>query len=413
MSRKSIGGEARSHGKFVIFVALFVFLYAGLSPFKPIVAWFTAVLTISGFLLLKKSKLGIIAELVLSIAVFIFFIATGSPDQWWKWLAAGVIALSFWIESKRYLPILKGTKTWDDVDWLSEEEEDEENKALISIVLLQRQSRSLDTEILKQVLSEAWGGTFDDESEDQFVTGEDPIHFVKSQQGMWLIHNHPQPYGPPKDMAESVPELRLRTALAEHRAWMAVDLMMPENEELPLETYYPYIFRLIKDLANEDTLVIYRPESGSANIWNEEVAASLGSDDPLQSFSQPTNPSVLQVADDDPRMLAAVKEARDTFHLYREHWEKRTDENYFSVKAAITREGHTEFIWVDATGLEPNFIHGTLGNEPVNLPGLSLGSQVEIPLSDLNDWAVMIDDDSPPLGLYTVKVLQNAHSQDS
>jgi uncharacterized protein YegJ (DUF2314 family) len=80
------------------------------------------------------------------------------------------------------------------------------------------------------------------------------------------------------------------------------------------------------------------------------------------------------------------------------------------VKAAINREGHTEVIWVDTSALEPNFIHGPLGNEPANLPGLSLGSQVKIPLSNLNDWAVMIDGGSPPLGLYTFKLLQKANS---
>ena len=322
-----------------------------------------------------------------------------------------VVSLGQQLES--YLPILKGTKTWDDLRWDSDEENPSEEagpEALISIVLLQRNPRSLDSAILEQILADSWGGSFSDDDETQFVTGEDPVHFVKSKQGMWLIHNHAKPYGPPEEMAESVPELRLRTAVADHRAWMAVDLLAADNEDLPLDTFYPYIFRLIRDLANDDTLVIYRPESGSANIWNEEVAESLGSDNPLETFNTPTNPSVLQMADDDPRMLAAVKEATDNFNLFRENWEKRTDDSYFAVKAGITREGNTEFIWLEVTGLEPEFIHGTLGNEPVNLPGLKMGDQVEVPLSDLNDWSFIIDEESQPMGLYTVKVIREAHS---
>lgn len=411
---KSIGDEARSHGKFIMVLSAGAFLFLGLSPFKPLVAGFCAVIALSGFLLFKNLKIGILTELILSVLIFFFLVATGSMENWWRWLFAAFLAISFWIEWKRYIPILRGTKNWGDPDWLSGDEELEDSEGanpLISIVLLQRQARSLDSVILKEILAGAWGGSFDDNSETQFITGEDPIHFVKSNQGMWLIHNHAEPYGPPDEMAESVPELRLKTAVAEHTAWMSVDLLVPENEDLPLDTFYPFIFRLIKDLANEDTLVIHRPESGSANVWNEEVAASLGSDDPLQTFSQPTNPSVIQISDDDPRMIAAVKEAHDSFHLFREHWEKRTAEQSFSIKAAVTREDNTEFIWVDVTGLEPEYIHGNLGNEPVALPGLTLGSQVEIPITDLNDWAIMLDEETPPLGLFTVKVLQEAQAE--
>ena len=53
-------------------------------------------------------------------------------------------------------------------------------------------------------------------------------------------------------MAGGIPELRLKTAILNHRAWMAVDLVAAADDTLPLDTYYPYIFRLIKDLANED-----------------------------------------------------------------------------------------------------------------------------------------------------------------
>lgn len=228
---------------------------------------------------------------------------------------------------------------------------------------------------------------------------------------MWLIHNHDEPYGPPEEMAGGIPELRLKTAILNHRAWMAVDLVAAADDTLPLDTYYPYIFRLIKDLANEDTLVIYRPESGNINVWNEEVADSLGSDNPLDSFSTPTNPGVIQIADDDPRMIAAVEEARETFDVFRSHWASRTEDQSFAIKAAITRGDNTEFIWVEVTGLEPDYIHGTLGNKPVDLPGLEYGSTVEVPVSDLNDWSIFLYEDTAPLGLYTVKILQDAQAE--
>ena len=76
----------------------------------------------------------------------------------------------------------------------------------------------------------------------------------------------------------------------------------------------PYIFRLIRELSNEDTLVIYRPETGEVNVWDEEVSRSLGSDDPLGSFNEPSNVPVVPVSEDDPRMLAAVAEANGVGH---------------------------------------------------------------------------------------------------
>ena len=381
----------------------------GLSPFSPIKVTLFLALAFSGFLLFKQTKIGIILEILFSVAAAGFLLTTANGEQWWKWVGGVVMIGSFLVELKRYLPILRGAKSWDDPDWFSDSEEDreeDEDQPLISIVLLQKQARSLDPLILQQILSDAWGGNFSEEEDGQFVVGEDPIHIVQSREGTWLIHNHDEPYADPEEMSESINELRLKTAVASHQAWLSVDLLTPSNSDLPLDTYYPYIFRLISELANNDTLVIYRPESGHANVWDEDVAASLGSDAPLENFSNPSNPDVIQVADDDPRMLAAVEKARKEFATFRKRWEDRKEEDYFSVKAPITSGEFTEFIWIEVTGMEPDYIHGKLANDPVNLEGLELDSQVEVPISDLNDWSIMSEDDEAPLGLYTVKVLR-------
>lgn len=411
MPVKTIGEEAVSHGKLLVFLGIFLAAILGLSPFKPLVCGFAGLVALTGFLLMRNLKGGIVMLFLVNLAAFAIILSAANSERWGNWIVALIIAFAGWRDAKRYLPVLRGAKSWDDLDDNEISEDEGEDRPLISIVLLQHQSRRLDSAILEEILSEAWGGSFSDESESQFVTGEDPLHVVKSDQGMWLIHNHDEPYGPPEEMADGIPELRLKTAILNHRAWMAVDLVAAADDTLPLDTYYPYIFRLIKDLANEDTLVIYRPESGNINVWNEEVADSLGSDNPLDSFSTPTNPGVIQIADDDPRMIAAVEEARKAFDVFRSHWASRTEDQSFAIKAAITRGDNTEFIWVEVTGLEPDYIHGTLGNEPVDLPGLEYGSTVEVPVSDLNDWSIFLDEDTAPLGLYTVKILQDAQAE--
>ena len=171
---KTIGEEARSTGKLFIFVAVVAYLWVGVSPFQPFVFSVMAVVVVTGILLIKNTKLGILLNFVLPILVPCFFFRNGLPDKWWQWVVIGCAMCSLWGDWRNFLPILKGKKTWDDL--ADGEEEGGKNESLISIVLLQRQPRSLDPMILKQMLGEAWGGQFDDENEDQFVTGEDPVY---------------------------------------------------------------------------------------------------------------------------------------------------------------------------------------------------------------------------------------------
>ena len=107
-------------------------------------------------------------------------------------------------------------------------------------------------------------------------------------------------------------------------------------------------------------------------------------------------------------MKAAVAEARTTWPQFVEAFKKRDGEN-FGIKAPITANGRTEFIWVEVTGLEPEYIHGTLGNDPVDLGDLKYGSQVEVPLEDLNDWGYIRNGE--PVGMFTVKVLQAIYNE--
>jgi uncharacterized protein YegJ (DUF2314 family) len=56
---------------------------------------------------------------------------------------------------------------------------------------------------------------------------------------------------------------------------------------------------------------------------------------------------------------------------------------------------------------EGDQIFGELGNDPVNLGALKLGSKVVVKLSDLNDW-VYVDRQGNMQGCFTLAVLQNA-----
>ena len=390
------------------------------SPFAAILA---AAFAAEAFLLWKRKKAGAYLSFFTALcgAAFFGWLIYTKGFSWVRVALVGAMLfslLSYWAS---YGDLLRGKATWDDErardrrsprdedsgDGQDDEDEDaDDSKPMTSIVLLRSKPKFLDDKVLLEIIRDAWDPARKWSDEELFVAGESPVFIVRSPQGMWTLHNRSGTYFDDMSAAERIPDLRLRKAVREHSAWLAVDLMHSFDESLSPDLYYPYIFRLIRELADEDTLVIFRPETGQINIWSGEVADSLGSADPLGEFSTPVHSPVIQVSDRDPRMKEAVTEARNHFHIFRKHWEERTPDDGFIVKAAIKRKGNSEIIWILVTGLESEFIHGTLANQPVDLDGLKAGDTVEVPLADLYDWAVSLKDSREPIGMCTEKVVR-------
>jgi uncharacterized protein YegJ (DUF2314 family) len=298
----------------------------------------------------------------------------------------------------------------NDTSDADEEDDDDDNKPLTSIVLLRRTPKALDEKILLDTVRDAWDEHRKLGEDEIFVASQGFINIVRSPQAMWMVHNHPRSYFDGNPVPQ-VPDLRLRKALEEHTAWLSVDLMQGFLGDLPTDVYYPYIFRLIRELADDDTLAILRPETGQINLWNEEVARSLGSMDPLEDFATPTQAPVISVSDEDPRMKAAIDEARRTFDTFREHWATRGPQDAYLVKAPIRDGKNSEIIWIEVTGLEPDYVHGTLANAPVNVEGHRLGDLIEVPIADLYDWGIAKQGADAPLGLFTEKVVREVQQE--
>ena len=182
------------------------------------------------------------------------------------------------------------------------------------------------------------------------------------------------------------------------------------DDDADPDSFYPQIIRLIVELADEDTLAILRPETGQINLWSDDVFETLVRPQGHDEFSTPTEVPVIPVEDDDPLMTAAVEEARSRWPEFAEKFESRGKDDSFSVKAAVTAGGNTEFIWMNVIGLEPEYIHGELANEPIDLGDLKLGSRVEVSLADLNDWAYQVGEEEPQ-GLFTVKAITEAQKR--
>jgi uncharacterized protein YegJ (DUF2314 family) len=292
-------------------------------------------------------------------------------------------------------------------------------KPLVSLVLLLRKPRHLETGMLARYCEAAWGGTFrvlrdderpnagstDDGPASGWVGGRSPYFFVGSGHGVFLVHNHGQCYFEDGSaFASAATDLRLRQVLEENRGWLAVDFMegaRPDPSTVASD-YYPVMARLVAELAGPDCQAIYQPDGNRFNHWDESLETRLRSGDVAQVFEEPTRMPVVEVAEDDPRMLAAVDEAI-------RHWPEfaaafgRHEGEAHAVKAPLTRGDRTEFIWIDVDRIENDRVQGRLGNEPMDLGGLRIGSAVEVPVSDVRDWVYVVD--GQPRGMFGTKVL--------
>ena len=312
---RTIGDVAKRDAKYSLLgVAAGIWLAVSQSPLWGGVV--IALFLTESVLLWKQTKAGVYLS-------FFTFLLTAA---WFGWLIyskgfsigrallVGFMFFSIWGNWLNFGDILRNRATWDDPDDNDErpfakgkfkdranpsdgDDETSDDKPMTSIVLLRRKPKPLDNRILLEHLRDAWDDKRKLDEEELFVAGDGPIHIVKSPQGMWMVHNHARPYFDGENPAERIPELRLRKALEDHTAWLSVDLMHGFLSDLPLEVYYPYIFRLIRELADDDTLAILRPETGEINVWSDEVAKKLGSIEPLEEFATPVHSPVISVSD--------------------------------------------------------------------------------------------------------------------
>ncbi len=286
-------------------------------------------------------------------------------------------------------------------------EDEEADAPMTSLVLLLREPKYLDPTILSHAASQAWDAEISagEEGEaESFVVGDSPMFMLKHEANMFVVHNHDEPYFKDSELvAEQMGELRRRKAIVEHQAWMSVDALLVEDDESRRQAY-GQIGRMLALLAGDDTLAVVCPESGQIVPYDDDLDSLLRSGDPLEAFGNPGNPPVIEVAPDDPRMQAAVAEARERWAEFVAAFENRGTDERFSVKAPFKDDEHLEFMWVEVTAVEGNLILGTLGNEPVNVSNVKLGQRVRVQLDELNDWIFFRDEELH--GGFTIKVFE-------
>src|SRR3954470_19601738 len=131
-------------------------------------------------------------------------------------------------------------------------------KPLVSIVLLLRQGRFMNDKAVARAATVAWGAPFttgDPRSNGNLVAGETPLFVIRAGEESYVVHNQDQRYFE-SDKDTQAQELRLRNALAEHRAWIAVDLLDAENKKRAPQEAYPKIGRLVAELSGPDCVAV-------------------------------------------------------------------------------------------------------------------------------------------------------------
>lgn len=123
-------------------------------------------------------------------------------------------------------------------------------------------------------------------------------------------------------------------------------------------------------------------------------------------------PDVHLVRTEDPAMLAAFDEARRTLPAVMARLaELQAEGVYVSVKVPVASGDKVEHIWLSDLRYEEDRVFGRLGNEPVDLPGWSLGDPIDMAADEISDW-MLVRGDGRLVGGYTIFALRDKLSGD-
>lgn len=301
--------------------------------------------------------------------------------------------------------------------WWKRRQAGRQDHQILSFVALLKEPQLLEPIYLQTAARKAWNadlGTGDDEGDDGFVAGSPgmPSLVMQYRERMLLVNNFPMPYvEDPEGASASIADLRLRELFGQHTSWLSCDAMGVESfdDADEVREWYRILGRLLCELVDDNCLAIFLPLTNQLFANMDETIDKLKSDDPLAELMEDAPVPVIQIDDDDPRMIAAVQQARDSFPEFVSAFEERAGEN-FSVKAPVTAGDNTEFIWISVEAVENDVIYGRLANEPIDLGSLKIDSQVRVAAEDLNDWA-FIDQEEEPHGLFTMAALAEAEAE--
>lgn len=310
------------------------------------------------------------------------------------------------------------------VNWLlppgqrkSSSSKDDDETRLISFVALLAEPVQLEAHTVARLASEAWNADLSAEEEtgaDGFVVGSPVTIFIRYHDRMFFVNMFDRPYVEDvESVASQITDIRLSGLFSRHKAWMSCDAtgITPETPDAEIREAYRLCGWLMSKLVDSNTLALLIPDQERIYPSGEKLEELLKSDDPFAAVTEENYAPVVAVDGDDPRMQAAVEEARRRWPEFVAAFEEHGP-GQCSVKCPITAAGNTEFIWLEVTAIENETIYGTLANDPMDLGALKLGSRVKASAGELNDW-IYFDDTDAMHGGFTIKVVEEISKERS
>lgn len=116
---------------------------------------------------------------------------------------------------------------------------------------------------------------------------------------------------------------------------------------------------------------------------------------------------VTYVADDDPRMNAAMEKARGSVKSFIGALKSpKAGQSAFSIKMGFTDGGNTEHIWLTPVTYDGSKFTGTVNNEPEKVKSVKMGQKVTVAPDKISDW--MYIENRKLVGGETLRVLRDA-----
>lgn len=228
-------------------------------------------------------------------------------------------------------------------------------------------------------------------------------YMIPTQMGMFLVNNMRFPYVPDVAAeAAGISDLRRRELFAKHRAWRSADVMgPPPPEERP--QVYRTLARLLGEVADDSSLLLYRPEDGAMVPVTPQVVAALKRGDVDKAFGGLI--PVLGVEASNVEMKQAVQEARKRWPEFVRAFEAAGGEG-FAVKTAFREGEDREFMWVLVDAIEGEHLAGRLDNDPVHITRFKAGARVRVKAANICDWLYVKD--GAMVGNFTMGPLERA-----
>ncbi len=298
---------------------------------------------------------------------------------------------------------------------------DQDKDELVSLVLLLAEAREPTVESISRCVSTALDIELDpdDQHATQFVIrmptpggqahakGDVERFMIKVDVGVFAVLSSSQPYMTNRHAAarRDIRDKRLRTAIEEHRAWISVDLMGDPGSAEEKEIAYRSIALMLAAMTGPDCVAICCPERQQCNEFDPGLIELLRSEEPLSLFDDPTFAPVIEVSNNDPKLLAAVEKAQRRWPEFIEARRKADDDDTrFLTKAEFSDGENSEFMWVQVTFADDQRIEGILVNEPHELDHVHCGQAVTVDIEKLNDW-IFPDENGDMVGGFTLDII--------